>query len=358
MKHSLKHSVFFLLSLAVSSTGIADAFENPYAQPVRSIVDTHRLAVEYHDWRGSGNTPKDLIDKIAAKKSPRAEMQSLCEAVKDLPLLDGTLFLSDFLELGSKMKNSCIDGFIEVNESYFETKMFIVQSKLDFGSPFAYSPNQLSPTKKKIIPVADGPRFVTADLPKKTIAFTFDDGPHKTLTQKLIRTLRHHKIEATFFVVGQNVKRFPGIVQELIVKGHTVGTHSWSHKQLPKVSYKKGVDEIDEGFISVIDVMGQVAPFFRFPYGARTSSLKKYLKQSDIADFFWTVDTLDWKIKDPEDLFEYSLKQIESAGRGIVLFHDVQPQTIAMMPTLLPVLNKRGYKTVLFVPDEYIEREE
>ena len=83
----------------------------------------------------------------------------------------------------------------------------------------------------------------------------------------------------------------------------------------------------------------------------------KHVKQSQWASFFWDVDTLDWKKKDPEELLEYSLEQIERVKKGIVLFHDIQPQTIAIMPSLLEELKFRGYKLVVYQPLNWLEND-
>ena len=71
-----------------------------------------------------------------------------------------------------------------------------------------------------------------------------------------------------------------------------------------------------------------------------------------MATFYWNVDTLDWKYKDPEFLYDYALREIENEGRGIVLFHDIQPQTNVILPELLKTLKQKGYTFAVFRTNE------
>ncbi|MGE3387846.1 MAG: hypothetical protein AB7K41_14045, partial [Bdellovibrionales bacterium] len=69
-------------------------------------------------------------------------------------------------------------------------------------------------------------------------------------------------------------------------------------------------------------------------------------------EFLWNIDTLDWKYKDPSFLIEYALDQVKAEGQGVVLFHDIQPQTLAIMPGFLAALKNEGYKLAIFRPGE------
>ncbi|MCB0420312.1 MAG: polysaccharide deacetylase family protein [Bdellovibrionales bacterium] len=332
-----------------------------YLKVVQSVVDTHRVAATYSEWKSSHNNPHHLLDSMKVvnnkiEEYDQEKLNQLCAALETLSNEDASLFYSDLSTLSENNRPSCITRFLNRQNQYFNNSQLHIQATRIMITPMAGTLRTISPSQAVTLDVTGGPRYVTADLPQKTIAFTFDDGPHKVLTPKLLQILKDENIQSTFFVVGQNVKRYPEMIIDELSLGHTVGTHSWSHKQLPKLRFQSAVNEIDDGFISVIDTVGKVTPFFRFPYGARNSDLKSYLQQSDIADFFWTIDTLDWKIKNPEKLLDYALEQIENVGRGIVLFHDVQPQTIAMFPSLIALLNEKGYKTVVFQSKESIER--
>jgi peptidoglycan/xylan/chitin deacetylase (PgdA/CDA1 family) len=67
-----------------------------------------------------------------------------------------------------------------------------------------------------------------------------------------------------------------------------------------------------------------------------------------VHDFFWNVDTLDWKKRDPDTLLRYAFEQTKRTGRGIILFHDIHAQTVAIMPAFLRKLRQQNYKIVVY----------
>lgn len=187
-------------------------------------------------------------------------------------------------------------------------------------------------------------------LPGKLINLTFDDGPHATNTEKVLTTLKRYGVKANFFIVGKNANARPNLVKAVANDGHSVGGHSMTHSNLSKIGFSKATKEINGVFDVIESILGATDPFFRFPYGARTTALRNFLKQNNASDFFWNVDTLDWKYKDPEFLLKYALNQTTKTGRGIVLFHDIQPQTAAILPSYLDALANAGYSTIVYEP--------
>ena len=183
--------------------------------------------------------------------------------------------------------------------------------------------------------------------------FTFDDGPNESLTPELLKLLKKHEVYSNFFVVGDNVHRHPEVVMATAAAGHEIGNHTESHRQLDKLKFTDGVKEIETGFSSIFDVLQAHSPFFRFPFGASTKDLRSYLKKTSKTEFFWRIDTLDWKIKDPEALFHFVLKEIEREKQGIILFHDIQPQTITTMEFIFTALRDAGYYPVVVRPEVF-----
>jgi peptidoglycan/xylan/chitin deacetylase (PgdA/CDA1 family) len=214
----------------------------------------------------------------------------------------------------------------------------------------------LGPSLVKTVNTDGGPVFIRGDLEPKQIALTFDDGPHPRLTERLLEILKTQDVQATFFVLGTQALNNPNVLRAVAAHGHTVGTHTMDHPDLRKMSYEKGVEQISKAFESVLSILETSAPFFRFPYGAKTKNLAAFLKESDLAAFYWNMDSWDWKIKDPQKLFENCLREIEREQRGIMLFHDIHPQTIAVVPWVLQALADRGYKVVVYQPLEALDR--
>ena len=241
-------------------------------------------------------------------------------------------------------------GPTEAPESAFQSFPILESCNPEYANN-----NSLGPSREAIIDTRGGPRLVTGDLNRCEVAFTFDDGPHPILTERLLEILKDENVRANFFTVGRNVDRYPQITDQVAQAGHVVGNHSYSHKNFPKFSFNEIKLEIIKGFQSLLGLWDFTTPFFRYPYGAFTKKSRKYLQDHDVAEFFWNMDTRDWAIKNPNDLYRNVLKELNREKRGILLFHDVHSQTIEVIPNVLIALKQAGYTTAVFVPDELIE---
>lgn len=197
------------------------------------------------------------------------------------------------------------------------------------------------------------PRF----LEPKEVILTFDDGPLPMITRSILDTLDQFCTKATFFEVGEMAIAYPSTVKSVIARGHTVGTHTWSHPlNLRHLSREKATDEIEKGFAAVTLAAGQpVAPFFRFPGLSDSGGLLAHLQERGIASF--TVDSVsnDSYISDPQRLLQHALAEVEAQKGGIVLFHDIKSATARMLPRFLTELHERGYKVVHIVPKGHVE---
>ncbi len=158
--------------------------------------------------------------------------------------------------------------------------------------------------------------------------------------------------KATFFNVGQMALAYPDMVKEVIGRGHVVGTHTWSHPMsLRHMSVEAAKDQIERGFAAVTLAAGQpIAPFFRFPGLSDSGPLMAYLQERGIAAFTVDVVSNDSYIGSPQKLIDRTMKEIDQAKGGIVLFHDIKASTAKALPTILANLKKGGYKIVLLRP--------
>jgi peptidoglycan/xylan/chitin deacetylase (PgdA/CDA1 family) len=111
--------------------------------------------------------------------------------------------------------------------------------------------------------------------------------------------------------------------------------------------------EIETGEAAVALALGLPPghlPFFRFPYGAKTTRELAFVNRRGNSTFFWNMDSEDWRTRDPHKLFLHVLEQIDRAGHGIILFHDIHEQTVIVLPHVLAELAARHVETVVFVP--------
>ncbi|MCM4080025.1 polysaccharide deacetylase family protein [Paractinoplanes hotanensis] len=183
----------------------------------------------------------------------------------------------------------------------------------------------------------------------KGVALTFDDGPDPNETPKLLALLAQHHVKATFCLVGVQVERHPGIVRQIVARGHTLCNHTWDH------SLKIGKDpasKIQADLGRTNAAIHRAAPgakikYFRAPGGNFTPLLVSTARQLGMTSIYWRVDPRDWSHRKGETSAAHQAKvvrQIEKHCRpgAIVLSHDyAQPDTVAAYKKLIPWLKKR-----------------
>jgi peptidoglycan/xylan/chitin deacetylase (PgdA/CDA1 family) len=194
---------------------------------------------------------------------------------------------------------------------------------------------------------------VTGDTQEKQVILSFDDGPHP-LSKSVVSILDKVGVKAHFFQLGKSVQRYPEITQLIASRGHSIGNHSWDHPDFTTISFDEQVRQISDTNRIILNTIGWIDPFFRYPYGAKTSEMNEYLKDHSEANFLWSIDSNDWKkinsdrsIRTNAQVIEETMNQLEQRGRGLVLFHDVHARTIELLPTFLSRLHSKGYKIVL-----------
>jgi peptidoglycan/xylan/chitin deacetylase (PgdA/CDA1 family) len=213
------------------------------------------------------------------------------------------------------------------------------------------------------IDTTGGPAFGTEHfkqydfLRDKEVVLTFDDGPWPDNTPMVLKALEDNCIKATFFEIGEHATWRPDISKMLAAAGMTIGSHTWSHKDLAKNPYAKDIEqakqEIEMGVSAVhMAVDGPIAPFFRFPDLQMPADLMTYLGTRNIATFSTDIDTFDFKIRKPEDVVKSVMTKLAKNGKGILLMHDFQHATAEAMPEVLRQLKAGGYKIVHMVPKQ------
>jgi peptidoglycan/xylan/chitin deacetylase (PgdA/CDA1 family) len=187
------------------------------------------------------------------------------------------------------------------------------------------------------------------------IVITFDDGPLPAHTEKVLETLAAQCVKATYFMVGRMAAAYPESVRKVAAAGHTVGTHSWSHPWLTRMSLDKVRDEIDRGFSAVQAALGddhKVAPFFRFPGLLHRADAEAY--QAERGIMVWSVDFHgdDWHRRtSPQEIVKRVMTRLAANhNRGVLLLHDIHARTATALPSLLTQLKEQGYKVVHVVP--------
>jgi peptidoglycan-N-acetylglucosamine deacetylase len=217
--------------------------------------------------------------------------------------------------------------------------------------------NVLGVSRVVEIDTSSGPKFgfqyhdAASFLNEGEVVLTFDDGPLRAYTKPVLEALAAQCTKATFFVVGRMAVADPEMVKEYARRGHTVGTHTWSHQNLAQLSGPKAKAEIEMGFSAVQNAMGKpIAPFFRFPYLSYSSTMAAHLQNRQIATFSIDVDSKDYRSRDPGSVHRLIMGGLARSKKGILLFHDIQPSTARALPALLADLKAKGYRIVHMRP--------
>jgi peptidoglycan/xylan/chitin deacetylase (PgdA/CDA1 family) len=189
------------------------------------------------------------------------------------------------------------------------------------------------------------------------VVLTFDDGPWPENTPAVLKALADECLKATFFEIGEHAIWHPEIAKQVAAAGNTIGSHTWSHKDLAKNPYASDLEqakqEIEMGVSAVhMAVAGPIAPFFRFPDLQHPPQLLSYLAERNIATFSTDIDSFDFKIHKPELVIKSVMSKLEKHGKGIILMHDFQRGTAEAMPELIRQLKAGGYKVVHVVARE------
>ncbi|HMG05341.1 MAG TPA: polysaccharide deacetylase family protein [Chthoniobacterales bacterium] len=206
------------------------------------------------------------------------------------------------------------------------------------------------PTPARVAAVAASPvqpqiTFNSVHVDGPYIALTFDDGPHATLTPKLLDLLAAHHMKATFFVVGQNAADHPDILRRALREGHEIANHSWSHPNLGKMSDEAVRRELQKTDDAIAAAIGKRPTLLRPPYGSITAHQKRWIHDEfGYRIIIWDVDPLDWKRPGPSVVTSRILK--ETHAGSIVLSHDIHPPTIEAMPAIFDQLDRKGFKSV------------
>lgn len=175
----------------------------------------------------------------------------------------------------------------------------------------------------------------------KMVALTFDDGPSDSITNGVLDVLEKYRAKATFFVVGQNIYYGRNAMKRAAKMGCEIGTHTYSHIDLPSSSSSTIREEIAWTDDLIREYTGSPATVARAPGGALDSSSAATVGKPF---FYWSVDTRDWESRDASSVI--SIVKNNAADGDIILMHDVYESTLEAVETVVPWLISEGYQLV------------
>lgn len=185
-------------------------------------------------------------------------------------------------------------------------------------------------------------------LQKGEVVLTFDDGPTPETIDNVLQALAAQCVQATFFMTGANLAKYPELGRRVARAGHTPALHSFAHPSLKSMPVAEQLADLEQGMQSFANVFGHAPAAYRFPFLEETAPILEALKERKV-----TVASVDLGIDDyhPNDMRSTVLagrlvERLRQAGGGMVLMHDANGATAEALPALLKAIRDNGYKVV------------
>ena len=191
---------------------------------------------------------------------------------------------------------------------------------------------------------------------KHQVALTFDDGPDPTWTPRVLEVLRANGVPATFFVIGEQVQKFPEWVTEEFNQGHLIGNHTFLHPDVGTLSDRRLELELTATQRLIESVTGRQTLLFRTPYDTDSApTMAQQLRSLYVASqcgylcAAGDVDSEDYDRPGVERIVQNVLGRLEESGSNVVVMHDAggdRGQTVQALAKLIPALRQKGYTFV------------
>ena len=172
------------------------------------------------------------------------------------------------------------------------------------------------------------------------VALTFDDGPGQ-YTEELLDCLEKNGAKATFYMLGQNVEKYPDIVRRMSDLGMELSNHTYDHKDLTKLTEGEITAEIQRTSSLIQNAAGVLPDTFRPPGGSYNETVQNVTGMPIVK---WSIDTKDWKTKSEDQTYQCVMDSVQDGS--IVLMHDIHQWSVKAALRLIPDLLQEGYKLV------------
>jgi peptidoglycan/xylan/chitin deacetylase (PgdA/CDA1 family) len=177
------------------------------------------------------------------------------------------------------------------------------------------------------------------------IYLTFDDGPTPEITEWTLQQLKKYNAKATFFCIGDNIRKYPEIFKKVIEEGHSIGNHTFNHLNGWNTSKQDYLENAKKCQSEIYNLQPAICTLFRPPYGKIKPSQSKELRKLGYKIIMWDIISYDFDAKiSKEKCLENVLTNVKSGS--IIVFHDsikAFPNLEYTLPKMLEILNKKGF---------------
>lgn len=172
------------------------------------------------------------------------------------------------------------------------------------------------------------------------VILTFDDGPDKHLTEKVLDILEKYNIKALFFIIGEKAKNNPEVLQKIYSNGHYIGNHTENHNVFfAMLSSKKIGKEIDDCSNTIKQIVGTESNLFRPPVGYMNPTIARALKKRHLRLISWNLRSFDTLLSS-EKLLNRLLKKTKPGC--VVLLHDNLSQSVQILEKYIQTCLSNG----------------
>jgi len=192
------------------------------------------------------------------------------------------------------------------------------------------------------------------NTPHNVVALTFDDGPSPEWTPRILDEFKKAGVKATFFMIGDHVKKYPDVARRVAEEGHEIENHTYSHPTLVFYTLDKLEREVRDTERAIRDATHRSTQYFRPPKAWLTATEKKKIEEMRYKTVSWTLNSKDWVTFDDKYMVKYIVRHVRSGD--IILFHDSgglfsteggdRHETVKTIQRLVEKLKKMGYQFV------------
>jgi peptidoglycan/xylan/chitin deacetylase (PgdA/CDA1 family) len=172
------------------------------------------------------------------------------------------------------------------------------------------------------------------------VTLTFDDGPSLHHTESLLEILANKRARAIFFMLGENVAKYPQLARKVLEQGHVIGNHSYSHVYMTKVSAVEARQQLQRTSKLIADTTGVVPTYFRPPYGAFNESTILYATQERMKVVMYSADPKDYSYNTGNAVYRAANPLL--ASRNILLLHDLKQATVNALPRIIDTIRENN----------------
>ncbi|MDR0269121.1 delta-lactam-biosynthetic de-N-acetylase [Paenibacillus sp.] len=185
------------------------------------------------------------------------------------------------------------------------------------------------------------------DKSRKELYLTFDNGYENGFTPKILDVLKEKKVPAIFFLTGHFVKDKPELVTRMLVEGHLIGNHSWSHPDMTQVSDQRLKEELEKVKTAASDTTRQQVTmnFLRPPRGIFNDRTLALSRAEGYTSVFWSIAYKDWDVNDQKGA-DYAYRKVISQLHpgAVILLHSISRDNAEALGRIIDGARQQGYE--------------